>query len=208
MWAGNVGILPELPVRSKEPAAVISFGRGVMNEEQRAELLRIARTSIERELGKNKSPVKSGLTIAPEIGGAFVTLRRGKRLAGCMGTFHPKDTLTATIESVARLACRDPRFSSRPVTVDDLPGMSVEISVLGPLERTDEPASLVPGTHGILIRRGEASGCFLPQVATECGWTAVEFLNRCSSTKVGVAEDAWRKSDTSVYLFTAEVFGN
>ena len=51
------------------------------------------------------------------------------------------------------------------------------------------------------------SGCFLPQVATETGWTKEEFLSYCCSHKAGLAPDAWEDEKTDIFLFTAEVFG-
>ena len=85
--------------------------------------------------------------------------------------------------------------------------MDVEISVLSPLEKTSDPLSLRLGTHGIYIKRGCASGCFLPQVATETGWTKEEFLSYCCSHKAGLADDAWKDPKTEVFLFTADIFG-
>jgi len=75
------------------------------------------------------------------------------------------------------------------------------------LEKTDDPLSLRLGVDGIFIRDSFGSGCFLPQVATEAGWTKEEFLSYCCSHKAGLDSDAWKKEDTEVYLFTAEVFG-
>jgi len=79
---------------------------------------------------------------------------------------------------------------------------------LSPLERTDDPLSLRLGVDGIYIKKSHASGCFLPQVATETGWTKEEFLGYCCSHKAGLADDAWRDPETEVYLFSAEVFGS
>ena len=67
--------------------------------------------------------------------------------------------------------------------------------------------SLELGRHGIYIKRGWASGCFLPQVATETGWSKEEFLSQCCGGKASLPSDAWKDAETEVYLFTAEVFG-
>jgi uncharacterized protein (TIGR00296 family) len=86
--------------------------------------------------------------------------------------------------------------------------LDVEISVLSPLERTGDPLNLRLGIDGIHIKKGRASGCFLPQVATETGWSKEEFLSHCCSDKASLAPDAWKDAGTDVYLFTAEVFGS
>jgi AMMECR1 domain-containing protein len=75
------------------------------------------------------------------------------------------------------------------------------------LQRTDDPLSLRLGIDGIYIKQGGASGCFLPQVATETGWSKGEFLSYCCSHKASLSPEAWREPQTEVYLFTAEVFG-
>lgn len=177
-----------------------------MDKNQQVELLRIARTAINRELVKDPVAVTSETVFPNTSGGAFVTLRRDGRLCGCMGTFQAKRTLVETVESVARTSCRDSRFIDAPVTLEELPRITIEISVLGILERSADPTTLRVGEHGILVRRGEASGCFLPQVAAERGWTPEEFLNNCCSTKAGLDPDAWKHSATQVYVFAAEVF--
>ncbi|MCH8241919.1 MAG: AmmeMemoRadiSam system protein A, partial [Planctomycetes bacterium] len=142
-----------------------------------------------------------------EFGGAFVTLKLRRRLRGCMGTFRPLGDLSQTIDRVARMSAgEDPRFAKQRIRPDDLDEIEIEVSILSPAERTDRPADLTVGRHGILIRRGAASGCFLPQVATERGWSAEEFLSNCCTMKADLPADAWRKPDTSVWLFTAQVF--
>ena len=85
--------------------------------------------------------------------------------------------------------------------------LDIEISVLSPLKKTEDPLSLRLGIDGIYITCGQRSGCFLPQVATETGWNEREFLSHCCVHKAQLPADAWEKSDTDVYLFTADVFG-
>lgn len=178
-----------------------------MDDDQRKTLLQIALAAIEDEMGGDRTRPVPSMSSPVTDTGAFVTLRHGKRLRGCIGTFQPDGTLAQTVDRVARLACKDPRFVKEPITLDELSDINIEVSVLGPLERVDHPESLDIGRHGILIRSGEASGCFLPHVGVECGWTPEEFLSTCCSMKAGLSEDAWRQPETKVYLFTAEVFG-
>ncbi len=178
-----------------------------MDQPQRTELLRIARRAITDDLQGRRIPVPCEMTFPAVAGGAFVTLRRAKRLCGCMGMLTPKPTIPETIEYAARLACKDPRFVTQPVTLEEFPGINLEISVLSPPELTKDPASLRIGEHGILIQRGDASGCFLPQVAVEHQWGVEEFLDQCCTSKAGLPAGAWKEPDTQVHLFEAEVFG-
>ena len=179
-----------------------------MDETQRRALLKLARESIEAELlGRPRPALPVVLVEAEDFGGLFVTLRNAGRLRGCMGRFQPDKGLAATVQEIALTALDDPRFRDNPITVDELTSIDLEISLLSEMWRSDNLLSLEPGVHGIYIRRGYRSGCFLPQVATEQGWDRQEFLSRCCSGKAGLPPDAWRDPQTEVYLFTAEVFG-
>jgi len=42
-------------------------------------------------------------------------------------------------------------------------------------------------------------GTFLPQVATETGWSLEEFLGHCSRDKAGIGWDGWKDAEISVY---------
>ena len=79
-------------------------------------------------------------------------------------------------------------------------------TVLSSLKKTGNPEHLRLGIDGIYIVQRNNSGCFLPQVATECNWTAEQFLSNCCIQKAQLSGDAWRDSETEVYLFTTDVF--
>jgi hypothetical protein len=64
---------------------------------------------------------------------------------------------------------------------------------------------IVLGKHGIYIRKGNQSGTFLPQVATEQKWTKEEFLGYCSRDKAGLGWDGWK--DAEIFVYEAIVFG-
>lgn len=147
-------------------------------------------------------------TVGGRFGGAFVTFYRGTMLRGCVGTFLPITDLPATLEEVTRSSLKDPRFRGDPITLEELPKLTVEVSVLTDPMRTEKPESLSPGVHGVIIRRGNQSGCFLPKVAEERGWNAEEFLSQCCTMKAGLPADAWKQSDTDVFLFSAESFSD
>ena len=103
-------------------------------------------------------------------------------------------------------ATEDSRFVFNRITSKELDSLNIEISVLSKLQKTDNPLSLRLGTDGIYIKNGMTSGCFLPQVAAETGWSKEEFLSYCCSHKAGLTPDAWKDKDTEVFLFTAEIF--
>lgn len=179
-----------------------------MDETQKQSLLRLARDVVKAVVSGTARPEPASgdpALLAPC--GCFVTLKTGDRLRGCIGQFVSDRPLIELVAEMAEAsAVKDPRFAGNRLTTGELDDLDIEISVLSPLRRTDNPLSLRLGVDGIYIRRGYASGCFLPQVATETGWNAEEFLSYCCSHKAGLPADAWKDPRTEVYLFTAEVF--
>jgi AmmeMemoRadiSam system protein A len=105
-------------------------------------------------------------------------------------------------EMTIAAACRDSRFA--PVRKDEFPDIDIEISVLSPLRHIDNIAEIKLGKHGIYIEDGFRSGVFLPQVATETGWSTEQFLGHCARDKAGLDWDGWKKAN--LYVFTATVF--
>ena len=101
-------------------------------------------------------------------------------------------------------ATGDPRF--RAVTQAELKDIEIEISVLSPLEKVASADSIILGKHGVIVKNGFNSGVFLPQVATETGWSKEEFLSNLCAQKAGLPADAWKDPSTEIYIFTAEVF--
>jgi len=179
-----------------------------MDEAQRRTLLEIARDTVKAVVTKSSLPdPRSDDPALTAPCGCFVTLKTHGRLRGCIGQFiSDRPLIELVVEMAEASASKDPRFFDHPLTVRDLSNLEIEISVLSPLERTDNPLNLQLGVHGIYLKRGYAAGCFLPQVATETGWTREEFLSYCCSHKAGLPADAWKDPKTEVYLFTAEVF--
>jgi len=184
----------------------------------RHRLLRIARRAIETVVlngGKgdpavvpaDQPPDDADLATLPRSG-VFVTLHKGERLRGCIGTFDASDDLLPTLRRIAVAATQDPRFRATPIGARELAEISIEISLLSPMRRLANPMDLVLGRDGIYIRRGSRSGCFLPDVATEQGWDKAEFLSQCCAHKAGLPPDAWRSAETEVSVFSVEKFGD
>lgn len=177
-----------------------------MDERERHELLRIARQSLASLLSGGGPSLESfnAEWNDPTPRGVFVTLRNGRRLRGCIGTFAANRPLPETVWTMAAAAASDPRFYDHPVSRDELPELSIEISVLSPLQRTTDPLALRVGIDGVHIRAPGGTGCFLPEVASENGWNAEELLQKCCSEKAGLDPDAWKDPRTVVLLFTVE----
>ncbi|MDD5431360.1 MAG: AmmeMemoRadiSam system protein B [Candidatus Omnitrophica bacterium] len=195
-------------VISKPKEAIIQKKgeQAMLNKEQRKKLLEIARESIETYLKTNK---KLELTQTDPIllkdFGAFVTLHEKGELRGCIGNLVGTQPLYLTIRDMAvESATGDPRFPS--VELPELKDIEIEISVLSPMEKIDSAEKIQLGVHGVLVKKGFRSGVFLPQVATETGWSKEEFLSNLCSQKAGLSPDAWKDKSCEIYIFTAEVF--
>ena len=178
----------------------------MLNANQRKRLLEIARKSIEAYLktGKRLELTESDPLLLKEMG-SFVTLHKHGDLRGCIGNLIGDKPLYLMVRDMAvESAMNDPRFS--PVQLTELENIEIEISVLSPLERINDPDKIKLGVHGVLVRRGFNSGVFLPQVATETGWSKEEFLSNLCAHKAGLSSSAWKDKSTEFYIFTAEVF--
>ena len=180
----------------------------MMPPDSQKELLSIARQTVEAVVKRQPIP-QFAVTDPALMGhqGAFVTLRTHGDLRGCIGTFVSDEPLCQTIPEMAKAATTDDwRFINTPLRPQELADLHIEISVLSPLQRIKDPlAEIQLGTHGIYIKRGGASGCFLPQVATETGWSKEEFLSQCCAGKAGLSPNAWKDPSTEVYVFTAQI---
>jgi AmmeMemoRadiSam system protein A len=178
-----------------------------LQEAEGKELLKLARRVIESEVhgGPEPEPDLSAFPGLEKPLGVFVTLHKSGSLRGCIGSFLPEKPVWRVVSEMARAsAFQDPRFP--PVGKAELDDIDIEISVLSPLEKTDDPLSLEPGVHGVYVKRGVQSGTFLPQVATEFGMSREEFLSQCCAHKAGLPPDAWKDPETEVYLYTAQIF--
>ncbi|MGD2111065.1 MAG: AmmeMemoRadiSam system protein A [Phycisphaerae bacterium] len=180
--------------------------RNIDSPAEQRELLAHARATAVRALGGTPDRGHEKPEVTGRFGGAFVTFWKGKTLRGCVGTFSPTSDIASTIADMTRASLSDSRFAANPVTADELQDLEIEISILSDPEVTDNPAALIPGEHGIIVRRGGQSGCFLPKVASERGWSAEAFLSNCCTMKAGLPSDAWREPDAEVRLFTAQAF--
>lgn len=177
-----------------------------MTPQQEQTILTVARGALQEAVRNRDYSPPPGLDLPADFGGAFVTLRRGERLRGCMGTFAPTGTLAETVARMARTSCLDdPRFADHRISPDELGDIHIEVSVLEAPFLTEDPASLEVGRHGVWIRKGSASGVLLPQVAVERKWGAEEFLTQCCVLKAGLPPLAWKDADTQTYLFGAHI---
>ncbi len=179
-----------------------------LSKEQKINLLKIARQTIEEKIANNKIldiVIADQRLASPE--GAFVTIHKDGQLRGCIGHIVSDEPLLKTVRDMAiASATADPRFS--PLNTDELKSFEVEISVLSRPWRIKNVSEIQMGVHGVILSRGKGHGIFLPQVATETGWSREKFLSELCSQKAGLPADCWQDPKTIIEIFTADVFGD
>jgi AmmeMemoRadiSam system protein A len=191
------------PEHGADPAEPI---RSRIGSDEARRLHELAQDTVERVVsGREIDERRVDAASQEPVFGAFVTLKDGGQLRGCIGVIdEPGPAARLVARSARSSALRDPRFA--PVEPHELPRLSVEVSLLSPLEEI--PPSALPGAvkvgrDGLVVDSGYQRGLLLPQVATELGWSETVFLDE-TCRKAGLPKDAWRRGAT-VYRFAAMV---
>jgi AmmeMemoRadiSam system protein A len=181
-----------------------------LSAEQCQILLNIARRAIRLTMAGDSSPppVSDDPALSAPCG-CFVTLHEARthRLRGCIGRLQSNDPLIQTVHETAIGVLDDPRFLNTRVTRDDLPNLEIEVSILTPLQPAKNILDFEPQEDGIYLVFGDRSGCFLPQVGRETGWTREQLLDRLCSEKLGLSPYIWRNPHARLHKFRAIIAG-
>lgn len=184
-----------------------------LSTDDRRALLRIARLVLaDRSLAGNSPEEweRRGLRWSPALDGiprgVFVTLRSPDgELRGCIGTLRASDALGLEIARYAVAAAfEDPRFP--PVSVAEVGGLQVHLSILGPDRPIGSPDEIELGRDGVVLQHPHGRAVFLPEVAIEAGWGRETLLDRLAR-KAGLAATAWREPGARLFAFRTEAFG-
>jgi len=178
-----------------------------LSESQKKELLKIARETLENYLKNGQLvDVKVDDEALKQKRGVFVTLKKNGQLRGCIGSFFPQKPLYQLVQEMAiAAAVNDHRFP--PLQYNELEDIKIEISVLSPLRRVSSPEEIELGKHGVYLKYGARTATFLPQVATETGWSREEFLSQLCAQKAGLPADCYLDPNVELFVYTAQVFG-
>ena len=171
--------------------------------EEKKAMIATARSAIYSALRLDYDGDDTPVGILKEKGyGVFVTLHLNGNLRGCIGRFTSSSTLHATIREMAQSAAfSDPRFPS--LSRNEAHRIDIEVSVLSPLKKIASIDEFKLGRDGIYMIKGSHHGTFLPQVATETGWTTEEFLGHCARDKAGIGYNGWK--DAELYTYQTEI---
>lgn len=189
--------------KSQNENAASTVGELKINEQKI--LLKIAKETVESFVAAGKVPeFKITGERLKQKQGAFVTLNKNGQLRGCIGQIAPSDQpLWQVVRDMAAAASEDNRFN--PVSKAELNQLEYEVSVLSTPEAIDDWRKIELGKQGVIIKQGGRSGVFLPQVATDTGWSLEEFLSELCWQKAGLAPGCYKDKDTQILVFTAQV---
>ncbi len=191
--------------RKNDPAQ--ASGVFPLTKEEKQRLLEIAKATIEEYVRRGKTlEVSVDDPRLREEEGAFVTIHKHGQLRGCIGHIIGDGPLYLTVRDMAISAVsQDPRFTA--VKPEELENLELEVSVLSKPRLINSVEEIQLGVHGVIVSQGSSHhGLFLPQVASETGWSKEEFLNQLCAQKAGLPPDAWKDPRTKIEIFTAEVF--
>lgn len=180
-----------------------------LNREQKIELLELARETITSYLEDGEvRQVDLEDPRLREREGIFVTLHNPDgSLRGCIGHIIGTGPMCVLVRDMAiQSATNDPRF--QPVTLEEFQNLDVEVSVLSRPRKISDPEKAIElGRHGVIVSKGPFHrGVFLPQVAVETGWDLDTFMGELCSQKARLPRDCWKDPQTTVEVFTADVF--
>ncbi len=186
----------------------------MLTEEQGQVLVRLARQTIEIQLGvAPTSPVtdaelaQSGLQ---RKAGVFVTLHKRGELRGCIGSLAAVERVSDSVRrNAVNAAFQDYRFP--PMRAEELGQVRVEVSVLTdpvPLAYTDADdlrRKLVPGRDGVILEGpGNAGATFLPQVWEQLP-RVEDFLGHLCR-KAGLPPNLWQTTPLTVFTYQVQAF--
>jgi AmmeMemoRadiSam system protein B/AmmeMemoRadiSam system protein A len=196
-------------VWQKHPELILQENSQELTEEDKKQLLALARKTIVYALRNRRVPQASELdiTISDSMRyprAAFVTLKKHSLLRGCIGDIFPQRPLYRSVIVNAINACfNDKRF--QPVTEDECGDITIEISALTTPEPVASADKIRIGTDGVVLSKDGHSAVYLPQVAPQQGWDINQTLTQLS-LKAQLPSDAW-KEGANFLVFQAVVFG-
>lgn len=178
----------------------------MLSQKEKKEILVLARQAMENYVKNGViTKFKTDNINLKQQAGAFVSLHINKQLRGCIGMIESKKPLYETIiEMAMEASSSDPRFE--PVKAEELKDINLEVSVLFPKKKIKHLDEIKLGVHGVIVKRGFASGVFLPQVAVETGWSKEEFMENLCEGKACLPPDSYKDKETEIYIFEAQVF--
>lgn len=115
--------------------------------------------------------------------GVFISLKKGGKLRGCIGTFSPvnENLYNEIVKNALSAANEDPRFS--PVAEWELKDLEYSVDVLSEPVRVNYISELDHIKYGVIVIKGFRRGLLLPDIE---GVNSVEEQLRIAKLKAGI----------------------
>jgi len=170
---------------------------------QKRQLLLIARETLKAYINEGKtldfSMAEPVLQVPMAV---FVTLTdtQGK-LRGCIGDIFPQEPLYLAVQHMTiAAAVKDSRFT--PVRPDEVDNLVIEISILSYPRRVCNADAVRSGVDGVVLRRGNSQGVFLPDV-----WEMLpnrqDFFDELCTQKADLERKCEQDPQTQMDTFTS-----
>jgi len=186
----------------------------MLNEQHGRVLLRLARQTIEEQLGLSPThPVQPDELDDSDLRqhrGVFVTLNKRGMLRGCIGSLLGVESILDGVRRhTVNAALHDLRFPM--VTGDEAEELQIDISVLTPPQNfeysdgDDLVQKLRPHVDGVILKvPGGAGATFLPQVWDQLPVPEMFLDHLC--LKAGLTKDSWRSGELTVQTYQVQHF--
>ncbi len=166
------------------------------------DIIALARRSIEYYLHNRRVmpvPLDIHSSLLSRRSGAFVSLKKGGNLRGCIGTFEPQCSSLAEeiVKNAVQASCCDPRFT--PVQEDELNQVQISVDILSHPERVSGNEELDPVRFGVIVEWQGKRGLLLPDIE---GVETVEYQVDIARRKAGIPPHV----PVALYRFRVERF--
>ena len=160
-----------------------------MKQEKESYPVQLARKSIICYLTNRKKltlPDDLPRELIDRRAGVFVSLHKGDRLRGCIGTplATKSNAAEEIIENAVSAAIHDPRFSA--VTLDEVPQLIISVDLLSVPEEVNDMSQLNPKKYGVIVSSGFKRGLLLPNLE---GVDTIEEQIDIAKQKAGIFSD-------------------
>jgi uncharacterized protein len=166
------------------------------------DLLQLARETLKSHFNHKKLNVNDKLKEKyNEKKACFVTLTINNELRGCIGSLQARQELWKdVVDNTINAGFEDYRFDA--ITKEELDKIKIEISILSVPEKIEycddkDLINKIDKDMGIILRRGNYSSTFLPQVWEQIA-DKTSFMNQLS-LKAGLPKDAWKSAQIYFY---------
>ena len=177
----------------------------VFSSIEERQILNFVRQVIANYLDGAPEAILPQIPVLEEKASCFVALYFDGQLRGCIGSIEPFESLADNLRSNA-IGAATLDISFAPLELDDLDNCRIEVSIISSLKEIFSLNDFTLGQDGVVIKSGQKSSVFLPQVPLEQHWSKETTLGYLAK-KAGLSFDSWKEKDVQIFTFQTKIFG-